>query len=394
MPHTVFTARRGMTLTELLAVIAIIGLLMALLLPAVQSVRESSRQTACSNNLKQVSQGVLGFERAFGRFPALAWDWNLRDMLANEGKANTHDWERIGPLFLILPFMEKLALYDESIRDWINKTPANPPARVPFDVMFKGGEVASFLCPSDPVRPPWTFGNSGKDKNLTSYHVCDGDTFGGYNVNPRFLKRGVFRYGKVGDPTSSSSPEQKLVTTMAHVLDGISNTVMLGEVAIMDGTDRLPGGVGSLPAPLSQGNNSTGTGGDLPTVCLALVNGSGRYSVPQVGIGGGQPGWVWHDGWPRATAFSTITAPNKPRCGGGGASVGSGNSEQIVPASSRHVGGAFVSFCDGSIRWVGNDIDDRPASPNFAVYARGPSNFGLWGALGTIAGGELMNHVW
>lgn len=374
-------AKSGLTLVELLAVIAIIGLLAGLLMPAVQAAREAARRAACSNNLRQVATGVLGFEAAFGKFPALAYEWNLHDMLANEGKLGTHDWERVGPLFHILPFMEESAIYDESIKDWLNSTPVNP-GHTPMLAVAAGRQPKSFLCPSDPVRAPWTFGNAARGVGLTSYHACQGDTFGGFNADPRWPNRGVFRWGKIGPLTGV--PEQKRITTMAHVRDGASNTAMLGEVAIMDGTGRLPGGVGLL---LNGANLAQGTTSSTPAECLALMNGGGSYSTFQTNISGGQPGWRWHDGWERAVTFSTISAPNTPRCGGGGV--------QIVPASSHHMAGAFVSMCDGSIRWVGDDIDDGyPAGLVYGINHKGPSNFGVWGAYGSMAGGDLTNHVW
>jgi len=69
-------ARVGFTLVELLVVITIIGILIALLLPAVQAARESARRTQCSNNLKQIALGLLSHEAQKGYLPSLGWgDW-------------------------------------------------------------------------------------------------------------------------------------------------------------------------------------------------------------------------------------------------------------------------------------------------------------------------------
>ena len=379
--------KRGLTLVELLAVIAIIGLLIALLLPAVQSARESARRSSCSSNLRQVSQGVLGFEAAFGKFPALLYEWNLRDMLANAGLSTTDSgtgsgpgisktWSAVGPLFHILPYMDELAVYDRSLNRWLTST-------LSTDISLRVDEAQprAFLCPSDPVRAPWRPVHNDFI-GLTSYHVCQGDGFeGGGGLNPREVRRGVFRYGAVLTGTNLGPRS----TTMAHVLDGISNTVMLGEVAIFDGTNRFPGGIGNRTTDLLAGNSFTNSGAETPAVCLALVNGDGRYTAFESGMTSGVPGWRWNSGAERAVAFSTISAPNTPRCGRAGGS-------RLVPASSHHISGAFVSMCDGSIRWVGDDIDDSyPAGLNYSIYHKGPSHFGVWGALGTMAGGELMD---
>jgi len=411
-------AKRGLTLVELLAVIAIIGLLIALLLPAVQSARESARRTSCSSNLRQVSQGVLGFENAHGRFPAWGYDFVVRDAAINAGWRSTsgtmgHRWEVIGPLFLILAFTDESNIYDTELNRWL----ANPPSNPGGDKFFPDLPTLNappvqprvFLCPSDPVRAPWTqVSEPLASQRFTSYNVCQGDTHGssdmfdGANGTGERPNRGVFRIGAVfvgATPTSLNNWRDPLqyhqrALTAAHVLDGLTNSVMLGERALFDGTDRLPGGVGGANGtprhPIVRVNG--GVPPDTEDLCLVLVNSNGRYSpFWATGASAGMPGWGWHSSDQRRITFSTMSPPNTPRCGAGG--------RQITPASSHHMGGAFVSMCDGSVRFVGDDIESGPpnptaadANPRFtAVDQTGPSPFGVWGSLGTIAGGELMD---
>ena len=374
--------RSGLTLVELLVVIAIVALLVALLVPAVQAAREAARRATCGNNLRQVGLGVLGYESANAKFPALAYETSLRDILIkapNWGVANWNTWHRYGPLFHILPHMELAPLHDEGMQQLLTTSGSN---MYPDDLNISAAsrQPAVFLCPSEPVRSPRRFGTTIWSEGLTSYHVCQGDTFHYHTTpyqDPRKDNRGVFRVGLF----TKLSVEHTQYTTMAHVRDGASNTVMLGEVAVFDGTDRMPGGVGLPPANLNDFSPA-----DTPAACLAVVNGGGRYASFHTNAGR-FPGMTWAEGLERYIYFSTISAPNTPRCGGGGI--------QIVPASSHHVFGAFVTMCDGSVRWVGDDIDDDyPAGLVYEVWHKGASNFGVWGALGSRDGREATNHVW
>ena len=97
--------RDGFTLVELLVVIAIIGILIGMLLPAVQQVREAARRTACANNLRQIGLATLNYESAFQKFPA---SWQL-PYANNLGSSPTTGWSTQA---LILPFLEQGNLFD------------------------------------------------------------------------------------------------------------------------------------------------------------------------------------------------------------------------------------------------------------------------------------------
>ena len=100
-------AKRAFTLVELLIVITIIGILVALLLPAVQAAREAARMAQCENNLKQLSLAMLGFEQINRHFPSGGWGWNWTgDPDRGTGKEQPGGW-----VFAILPHLEQLPLY-------------------------------------------------------------------------------------------------------------------------------------------------------------------------------------------------------------------------------------------------------------------------------------------
>ncbi len=94
--------RRGFTLVELLAVIAIIGLLVSLLLPAVQSARESARRAHCGNNVRQLALGCLAHLNQHGSFPSAGWGWCWTgDPDRGFGKSQPGSWA-----FSVLSFIE------------------------------------------------------------------------------------------------------------------------------------------------------------------------------------------------------------------------------------------------------------------------------------------------
>ncbi|MFM7291515.1 MAG: DUF1559 domain-containing protein [Planctomycetia bacterium] len=375
---------------ELLVVIAIIGALVGLLLPAVQAAREAARQSACSNNTKQLALAVLGYESANARFPALGYDYQLFAVQRSGTTNRNLAWDEYGVLYHILPFAEEAELYDKAnayFRCWEYGTSTSRGPTTNSGFTYNGqANVASpfkaqptvFLCPSERQREPLQNGFG-----TTSYHISHGDTL---TSDSAWNKRGPFLPGTARNGTADGvivSPDPALPGTPSrtkNITDGVSKTVMLAEVAIADGSDKLPGGCGRTSSTLVWAN-STASSNSSPATCVGLMS-SGVYTSSQTISGSGLPGQAW--GWSlgRATGFSTIASPNSPRCGNQGGM-------QLVPASSHHAGGAVAAMCDGAVRWVKDDIDDGTGTETYrySTYT-GASRSGVWGALGSRAGGE------
>jgi len=199
MRHTHSTRQSGFTLIELLVVITIIGILISLLLPAVQSAREGARRTQCINNLKQLSTGWMLHEGKHKFLPTGGWGWNYPgDPNEGFGKTQSGGWG-----YCVLPYIEQLNLYNIA---------ASTRVATPVNV---------FYCPSR--RPPVAYGGRAK----TDYAANAGDktktqgTTGGPNAS-----------GWPGwDPPDEYSGVcfQRSEISFAAIRDGTSNTFMLGE---------------------------------------------------------------------------------------------------------------------------------------------------------------------
>ena len=232
------TRRLGFTLIELLVVIAIIAILIGLLLPAVQKVREAAARMACSNNIKQLGLGLHNYESANSKFPpASQVPWG------RPGGDDCHmDYTgQFGPNWavLILPYIEQNALYTQAnvmsfpgVAFAVNGTTpsgVNQSWRV-----VVGTNIKTFLCPSDSSNQVpyfnssvpgatngWARGNYGVTAGYDDYdHVAGGVTF----ASSKGQVSGA--NGLVSSPVMSSNYGCKIT----DISDGTSNTAMVGEL--------------------------------------------------------------------------------------------------------------------------------------------------------------------
>ena len=180
----------GFTLVELLVVIAIIGVLIGLLLPAVQSVRESARRLQCFNNFKQIGLGMTTYESVFRFYPP------------SHVKKPKHNC-----LTLILPFLEQQALYDQFDfkLDWNKETNKQAYKR----------EIAVFCCPSTAQR-----GQYGSDyaANVKIYSTVYKPLIERSLAEKRTRWIGMLK-------------EDGSCVRASHVTDGLSNTMLFFEDA-------------------------------------------------------------------------------------------------------------------------------------------------------------------
>ena len=220
----------GFTLVELLVVIAIIGILIALLLPAVQAAREAARRMQCSNNLKQITLGILNYENQLGAFPPVraGCDGDCAGTqcspagLFGDGSPHTAGTSFFVP---ILPFMEKQNLYDRfdlANGIWIK----HDDSWIPNNRDGIATVVPDYRCPSDTSEPTildtegWFPNYPNVVMAIGSYAGSagtNGPSYGADCVNVKTNNNGVFGRYRLG-------------VAARDVSDGLSNTMFVGEV--------------------------------------------------------------------------------------------------------------------------------------------------------------------
>jgi len=320
--------RQGFTLIELLVVIAIIAILIGLLLPAVQKIREAANRMKCSNNLKQIGLAMHNFNDTNGGFPQGVLMRNYDDYPYSDN---------IGPNWavLILPYVEQDNLFNQvsaSINYWVSMNNTGAASDKTW-ANIRGQTVKTYLCPSDGnvtqcnrnlanVNGGWARGNYAANFG-PGYHYGSRVNGGSSNIQ-NGPAGGLGGQGPFSCWTAITG--NKIGMGVATVPDGASNTVMASEVLTGTGAADDPRGVWAF-----------GLAGSSAIVSHA----DGDCKVPNDGKGGDCA-----DDIKDAPSMPARNLSNWTSC----------NSNQAT-ARSRHSGGVNVVMCDGSVRFVREAID-------------------------------------
>ncbi len=329
--HVIESSQRRLafSLVELLVVIAIIGILVGLLLPAVQASRAAAARNACSNNLRQIGLAAHNHQSARGYFPSGSV---AKEFAAEPWAAwSFYRWSALAEL---TPYLENTAAYDAI--DLSVPLYASTFGVRPENIEAVKLVIPEFLCPSDIGRAV------AESFGPTNYAVCAGSGAGG--GTPRNTD-GIFYVNSQ--------------TTPAKITDGLSKTALASESLLGQPQPASPHDPQreykfSFSAPVSD----------------AICNASAQWNISDA------RGFAWVSGEYRCGLYNHHDVPNAavPDCMG--VQIGGGVKLIYTPfgwraARSNHAGGVNVLLADGSLRFVGSEVDA-----------------GVWKDLSTIAGGE------
>lgn len=299
--------RRGFTLIELLVVVFIIGVLVGLLLPAVQSAREGARAVRCRNNLKQLGLALANYESTMGVYPFGVGGGGPPKFVPR--------WSAQSQLLL---YLEQAPLYHAlnfAFVPWAHQPFYSPPNRTAVATT-----VACFLCPSDS-----DFADEIYPTGHNNYRACAGTLPYNLNLNtPNSLGRnnGLFWY--------------QSAIRGAHIRDGFGATAAFSERCL---------GVAGGGDPLSDYYLT-----ELPLSSCELA---APGALPRFGGELELSGQRWADGNVFYTRFQCLSPPNRRSCD---FAADDYTGLVVVTASSRHPGGVNVLWADGSARFVKDSI--------------------------------------
>ncbi|MEN6407257.1 MAG: DUF1559 domain-containing protein [Thermoguttaceae bacterium] len=389
--------KSGFTLVELLVVITIIGILVSLLLPAVQSAREAARRNQCTNNMKQIGLAILNFESTYKKLPT-GGEGSVK-VTTTSGTDTTSALQTCfsmhGLFVHLLPYLEKSNLYDKmDLKSGYRDTQAN--------VAVCARPIETFVCPSNPyaafhdtvgldsVNDPETTGSvtlasQGQYWGTTDYFatvytsISDGsksaNTKTGVDDKTNYRADGALTVDTSGTKIAAIGSNEggfyvtKYSVPISAVSDGTSNTIAVIEDAgrVSPNATGLSGayaGVNSHYNYLSYTNGSASTpldgslSGDAPATSGAYA--VWRWADPDAGGSGvSGPGGSSGTGFDSSGNYiGKIINQNKTPIGGPSDGLWSKNNKGLNDEPfSFHSGGCNAVFVDGSVHFLSEDLD-------------------------------------
>ena len=337
--------RHGFTLVELLVVIAIIGVMVGLLLPAVQAAREAGRRSACQNKLKQLALAMHNFESAQKAFPS-----NYQG-----GRVGTQwdHWNCLNATYMILPSMEEESLYGRM-------TAARSDTH--FWTNLAGltrRKMPALTCPSD--EPPTTrpvLWDASHDIASANYAWSSGSGPYGYDTREKF---NGFMHGEKRGALNPKAPRTESAAswpgfTIKDFTDGTSKVIMAAEQLSGSGSNEavFPRNIAMQDdnnAFLAIVNKDFATQAEIDVIAAAQASPTAW---------GGNNGMAWGYNGGAASMINMTVPPNWSSPSGGGRSGPSfmyDSTYGVFPARSRHPGLVNAVMVDGATVTLRDGID-------------------------------------
>jgi prepilin-type N-terminal cleavage/methylation domain-containing protein len=359
------TRRTGFTLIELLVVIAIIGILVGMLLPAVQSVREAARRTQCLNNLRQIALATLNYESAFRALPYGILPFYRASSPTTPALDGKWAWSTF-----LLPQMEQTGLYD-------TLSPTNDLAGGSLGIRYNGNAsvisaaivtpLPGFVCNSDSFAQQNAFRNTGNVMQQTPSGTID------LIATTSYVGANSDRICDGTDGNGAFCSGQQ--TRLRDFLDGQSNVILYSERTYDTVRKSNPSGLTALQGQptgaalmfAARGlNNAPPSPSNASTVSSA-TSAADAYGAPDVLF----------------SAWGGININPASFVAGAGV-TGSGNKFQGV--SSRHPGGVVVARADGSSSFITENI-----SYDYNYANNVPGDFSTWERLIRRNDGQVVS---
>jgi prepilin-type N-terminal cleavage/methylation domain-containing protein/prepilin-type processing-associated H-X9-DG protein len=354
-----FRRRTGFTLIELLVVIAIIAILIGLLVPAVQKVREAAARMQCSNNLKQIGLACHNYESTFKKLPPGMADDTAGKNFGSQGSLFT----------IILAYLEQANVYNlfDFSQD-VNSAAANDAAR--------RQQVAEFICPSDGASGGINYGTGLYGQNNYMGNIGTTAIFEGPIDEAH---AGIFN---VGIPTKGKVTTKLKIT---GITDGTSNTAMFSETkrsTVNGGNWPVSGDYYNISNIYLLPDNPPDAGWSPYTPMVGPLTGTsgGPFAGQQTYHCNSWDwgptsrisyrGWQYYRGIVEMQNYTHTVPPNYTGYDCGNYSITGAH----IAARSFHTGGVNVCFADGSVHFISDGI-----------------TFSTWQALGTRSAGDLVD---
>jgi prepilin-type N-terminal cleavage/methylation domain-containing protein len=340
--------RNAFTIVELLVVIAIIGILVSLLLPAVQTAREAARRIKCMNNLKQIGMGLIHYSEAFGYLPP----GGAADEPPFGTDTSNNGWWGSSWMIYILPMIEQDDIYKQmqftGASGWPGDTGNNA-----YEVLG-GRMISTYRCASSTL-PLWgnawgAYGSYPTYSMDASYVGISGIRGGsGYVIIPGYTEKRADS-GAAGWVSAGGVLYPNSQVTSAMIKDGASNTLAVSEQSdwlIAVGGLQEPWassygygfGIGAHDAAVPPNYE---TGGDTRAMQMETI----QYAINNKNNNGA--------GWPLGAPYGYGTSVGWGM--GDTASTGVGWSGTNIPLNSPHPGGVGALLCDGSVHFLSEEI--------------------------------------